>query len=80
MTTESNPAQVLANLAGLIAMRQSYVIYYQTRILAGVYKDRQVVRGDGTKLSEEELLEDEMQTMLQHIRIIADLTDAMIAT
>lgn len=66
-------------LQAQLAQRQAYVTYYDARIRTGVYKSRIVHHGgmNGPLLTEEELLQDEMATMLQHIRLMQDIIDEM---
>ena len=69
----------IASLQAQLAVRQAYVTYYDARIRSGVYKTRKVQRGiDGPYYTEQELLEDEMRTMLRHIHLMNEIADEII--
>jgi hypothetical protein len=66
----------IAALQSQLAVRQAYVTYYDARIRSGVYKTRKVQKGiDGPYKTEEELLADELATMLRHIHLMNELSD-----
>lgn len=66
----------LAALQSQLAVRQAYVTYFDARIRSGVYKTRQVRKGiDGPLMDEQELLADELRTMLRHIHLMNELSD-----
>lgn len=59
-----------------IIVHQCYVTYFDARIRTGVYKSRQVQHGiGGPYFTEEELLADELATMLRHIRLMNEIID-----
>ena len=66
----------IAALQAQLAVRQAYVTYFDARIRSGVYKTRKVQKGiGGPYYTEEELLEDEVRTMLRHIHLMNELAD-----
>jgi hypothetical protein len=66
-------------LEGQFEIEKAYVAYFGARITSGGYKQRvgNVWMGDGRVLTEEEILEDELQTMRSHIKIMGDLLNKM---
>lgn len=79
----------LEMLKGQMAVEQAYITYFQVRIQSGVYKTRirhktseaSMINGvwtfTGPLCSEQELLEDEINTMHRHIKRMNDLVDAI---
>lgn len=66
----------LAALQSQLAVRQAYVTYFDARIRSGVYKSRMVTKGiGGPQFTEDELLQDELATMLRHIHMMNELSD-----
>lgn len=64
-----------------IAVEQAYVAYFQARIQSGSYKTRVVMKGgygdDKERMTKDELLDDELATMLRHIHRMNEIIDVM---
>ena len=65
-----------------LMVEAAYVQYFQARIVSGVYKTREVYHGgygdpNRVRLSEQELLEDELNTMHAHIRRMNEIIEVM---
>jgi hypothetical protein len=69
---------ILTAMTADLMILQSRVVYQQTRILSGVFKDRKVTRGDNTQLTEKELLQDELDTMKNHINRMQEIHENII--
>lgn len=65
--------------ASIVQRHHAYVVYFNARIQSGAYKTRQVFKGghNGPQLTEQELLEDELKTMLTHINRMNEAIDEM---
>lgn len=55
--------------------RELYVMYWQTIILSGQYKKRQLEHFDHTAFTDEEKLDDAVGIMNNHLQIFNDLLD-----
>ena len=68
-----------AQMAQLMVL-QARVTYHQTRILSGMYKNREVRIGgsEGRFLTEDELLNDEIAIMKRHIQVMQDIQEDLI--
>ena len=69
-----NRIEHILSLQSQIMVLQSRVVYRQTRILSGNYKNRKVTCA-GIQLTEEELLKDEFDCMERHIQTMQKLSD-----
>lgn len=65
----------LIEIDGQIAKAQAYVAYWAAMANSGAYKNRIMRHGgsDGDELTEQEKLQDCMETILVHIRRIEEL-------
>lgn len=82
-------SRTLEVLKAQIAVEQCYVAYFDARIKAGAYKSRIVhktsesvfIHGQhcftGPIMTEQELLNDELNTMLRHIHRMNELIESM---
>ena len=57
-----------------------YAMWWHARIVSGEYKQRQMERGDHTPLTEEENLEDAINTMRAHLHRYSDLLNKLAAS
>lgn len=55
-------------------IHQAYVTHFQTRILSGAYKSRTV---QGRLMTESQLLHDELETQLNHIKRMNDCMETL---
>lgn len=66
------------SMFGQLLTLQARVMYRQTRISSGIYKERIVKVGahdSEQQLTEDELLKDEIKIMEGHIRMMQEITD-----
>jgi hypothetical protein len=72
-----NEANQRENILLQITQTQAYITLWQTEIVSGHYKSRNVFHGiNGPKFTDEELLKDAMETLHRHVNRLRELVDA----
>lgn len=78
----SREAKIRESQQALLIVLQTRVIFQQTKILSGAYKTREVYHGcqctPENRLTEEELLKEEINTMKRHIERMQEIQEDLI--
>ena len=69
---------MMTYLEGQIEVRKAWILYWQTVILSGSYKNRKLFHGtSGPEFTEEEKVEESLKTMLRHVHQLSELVEEL---